>query len=176
MIVGRRILVVAACAAGSLVGAIPTSGTWASRAIADTKPSTLYYCIDGTYPSAWGVSPSPAPQPGEECYTSLDALDAAKNLPSQEFWNSLPTNVNTNVPRGGSFDPVKGSLGLPGDYALAPGEVIWGRCNNHLILSQSGPRPTGNAVWWAPPPGLSTWQAQLFSMRVARVFRLGVAS
>jgi len=73
--------------------------------------------------------------------------------PSSSFYASLPTNVNTNVPAGGSFDASGCSITLPASVlnAMVPGEVYWGRCTSGLYTTASSSAPA--TTWFAPAPG-----------------------
>ncbi len=75
------------------------------------------------------------------------------SMPAASFYASLPTNVNTNVPAGGSFDASGCSITIPASvqHAMVPGEVYWGRCANGLYVTASSTAPA--TTWFAPAPG-----------------------
>lgn len=141
-------------------------------ALADAAGSH-YFCVKGSYPDSWGVVEYSSPPPGVACYASLDALYSALNQPSVEFWQSLPTDVNTNMPFGGWFDAGRCVLQVPEAVftSLQPGEVYWARCGNGLIGSVMGPPPR-DGLWWAPPPNMSAALARALNLRVYHQLRV----
>lgn len=98
------------------------------KAMAESPP--YYYCVVGTLQSG-GIERYLTSQPGLACYTDLDQALAAFGAPPWEFWLSLPTNVDSDLPPGGSFDPAACSITLTqaAVAAMVPGHIYWGRCD-----------------------------------------------
>lgn len=100
--------------------------------------------------------------------------------PSNAFWTSLPTDVDNNLPSGGTFSPSQCSITISEavQHAMVPGEVYWGRCagGRYVAVTTSAPSTT----WFAPPPqgkvqtatSHRSWQAGQRAIHLAQLAHL----
>lgn len=103
------------------------------------------------------------------------AAHADSSGPPDSFFATLPTNVNTNVPVGGSFSASGCSIYLSPTvlHAMTPGEVYWGRCDSGMYVATFSAAPA--TTWFAPAPRVqapttvavhtSAWRASIMLER-----------
>ncbi|PZS05768.1 MAG: hypothetical protein DLM70_05960 [Chloroflexi bacterium] len=63
---------------------------------------------------------------------------AATGDPPTEFWATLPSNQQSDLPPGAHFNPQTCSVSMSLQVAAAaiPGKVYWGRCANGMFVEQ----------------------------------------